>query len=190
MKKKLETFILILMAVAMLNLPAFATSFPDVEQTKNYAKAVEYLSSIGIMVGDNQGNFNPNSGVTRAEMATLICRMLGEDENLREGQTFNDVAINHWANKYINKAVEIGVVNGYGNGYFGPNDSVSYAQAITMVVRAVGLESLAVDQGGYPDGYFAVAKDYGYNDGVFAESDDALLRWQVALIIFNAMALE
>ena len=136
------------LAGAILICPAMAaSSFPDVDEYAPYAEAVEYLKERNIMVGDNHGNFNPNKTVTRAEMATIVCRMLGETENLTISNTFTDVPNTHWANKYIAKAAELSIVSGYGNGKFGPNDMVTYEQAVTMVVRALQQTLVGIPMG-------------------------------------------
>lgn len=185
MKKKAQQVVALFLMAALLVCPAFASSFPDVDDDAVYADAVEFVNETGIMVGDDKGNFNPDKTVTRAEMATIICRMLGEMEGLTTSNDFTDVPTDHWANAYISKAAELGIVGGYGNGKFGPSDAVTYEQALAMLVRAVELEDVAIELGGYPDGYIEVAQNYGYIYSVSAEIGDFLLRKQVAMIIYN-----
>lgn len=179
------------LAGAILICPAMAaSSFPDVDEYAPYAEAVEYLKERNIMVGDNHGNFNPNKTVTRAEMATIVCRMLGETENLTISNTFTDVPNTHWANKYIAKAAELSIVSGYGNGKFGPNDMVTYEQAVTMVVRALGGAEFAADAGGYPNGFMSVAQTYGFVNDVQAEMGEPLSRADIAIILFNCYGFD
>lgn len=186
MRKKLRYLVAGVLIGGILICPALAvSSFPDVDESADYAEAVEYLKDVGIMRGDDKGNFNPNQTVTRAEMATIICNMLGETEGLSVSDTFSDVPATHWANKYITKAFELGFVSGYGNGQFGPNDTVTYEQAITMIIRAGGLESYASDAGGYPDGYISVANDKGLSGSFNAHIGDVMVRWQIADIVFS-----
>ena len=136
--KKLQSIVAGLLSVCLLTCSASALSFPDVDSNSSYAAAIEYVSSIGIMVGDSNGNFNPNGIVNRAEMATIVCRVLKQTENLSKTNTFTDVPTTHWANAYVGKASELGIVGGYGNGKFGPGDQVTFEQAVTMVIRAIG----------------------------------------------------
>ena len=114
-----------LLALVLLICPASALSFPDVDRNSDYAAAVEYISELGVMVGDGRGNFNPGQIVSRAEMATIVCRVLGQSENLPKANVFTDVPTEHWANAYIGKASELNVVSGYGDGRFGPSDPVT-----------------------------------------------------------------
>ena len=141
MKIKIQSILASLLAVSLLTCSASAMTFPDVDSNSPYATAIEYVSTIGIMVGDNQGNFNPNGVVNRAEMATIVCRVLNQTENLSKTNTFTDVPTTHWANAYVGKASELGIVNGYGGGKFGPGDPVTYEQAITMIVNWRGWQS-------------------------------------------------
>lgn len=188
MKRIIRYLVVGLLIGVMLICPVFAVSaFPDVDENATYAEAAEYLSEIGIMVGDNKGNFNPDKAVTRAEMATVICRMLGETENsTADGSTFTDVPAGHWASGYISQAASLGIVNGYGNGKFGPGDTVTYEQAVTMTVRALGYEDEANASGGYPSGYLSIAQDIGLLNGVNAQNGTPLARKDVAIIIFNS----
>lgn len=185
MKHKIQRILASLLAVALLICPALAMSFPDVDDYLEYAEAVEYVSELGIMVGDDQGNFNPYKTVTRAELATIICRMLDETKNLPSSTAFTDVPVGHWANAYVGKAAESGVVNGYGNGKFGPSDPVTYEQAVTMIVRAIGYGKDAEVRGGYPDGFLNLAENLGLLEGISAQKNEALSRADIAILLYN-----
>lgn len=174
------------LAIFLMTSSAWAGSvFPDVDEDADYAEAVEYLNDIGIMQGDENGNFNPDKSGSRAEMATLICRMLGETENLTTTNTFTDVPVSHWANGYVAKAASLGIIGGYGDGRFGPSDDVTYEQAIKMVVSAIGLSDSAEDNGGYPDGYISVAEGNNLLLRIPAQKGVPLTRASVAQLLFN-----
>ena len=82
MKKRLLSALLsLVLPLALVPNVAYAMSFPDVPKDSDYATAIEYVSELGVMVGSSNGNFNPNQIVSRCEMATIICRMLGTAEN-------------------------------------------------------------------------------------------------------------
>lgn len=185
MKHKIRCILASLLAIFLLTCSASAKSFPDVDDYLDYAAAIDYVSELGIMVGDDQGNFNPYKTVTRAEMATIVCRMLDETENLPSSTVFTDVPVGHWANAYIGRAAELGIVSGYGGGKFGPSDLVTYEQATTMIVRAIGAEDDAQKAGGYPNGYLAYASEYGLLDDIQAKTGEALSRADIAIIFYN-----
>ena len=70
---------------------------------------------------------------------------------------YPDVVENHWANGYINVATQQGVVIGDDEENFRPDDSISYAEAMTILVRIIGHEPAAESKGGFPTGYIAVS---------------------------------
>lgn len=188
-KTSSRIFLTALLISGLLCCPASAASaFPDVPETAAYAEAAEYLNEIGIMQGDASGNFNPDKNVTRAQMAAIICRMLGETETLpTDGTRFSDVPASYWANGYIVKAAERGIINGYSDGTFGADRTVTYEQAVTMVVRSVNLTDDALISGGYPDGYIKVADEYGYLKDFTVSKGDTMKRKEVALLIYNCL---
>lgn len=171
----------------LLTRPALAAPFPDVEETAPYAEAAETVRELEIMIGDEEGNFNPNKSVTRAEMAAIVCRMLGETDNLTTAETFLDVPPTHWSNAYISRAAELEIINGYGNGNFGPSDPVTYEQAVAMVVRAIGGEPEAQAAGGYPTGYLAVVQEYGLLEGITLNKGQPMVRADIAVLINNCV---
>lgn len=186
MKKFLWRITTWCLLVMLLTANAYAGSvFPDVDDNADYAEAVEYLNEIGIMQGDEKGNFNPNKAVSRAEMAVLICRVLEESENLTTAKIFTDVPASHWANGYIARAASLGIISGYGDGRFGPDDMVTYEQAATIIVRAAEWDEDIDILGGYPEGYLAIAEGHQLLDGVAVEKGQLLPRAYVATMLFN-----
>lgn len=186
-KRHLSTLLALCVVLTMLVCPAKAASgFPDVDEHAEYAEAVDYVSESGLMVGDENGNFNPNKIVTRAEMAVIVCRVAGKTENLSTSTAFSDVPANHWANKYIGKAVELDIVSGYGNGIYGPSDDLTYEQILAMVIRALGGTETANERGGYPNGFISMAEEYGFLEGTAFELGKSIPRAEVATILYNS----
>lgn len=187
MKKIFAVFMVLTLLLGSGVMAHAESSFPDVDDDAPYAEAVSFLADIGIFVGDNAGNFNPDHAVTRAEMATLIFRMLGENADASSDQVFSDVGKDHWAYGFVTKVAQLGFISGYGNGKFGPNDVVTYEQALTMVVRAAGLGDEAESMGGYPDGFIGVAAENGFINDITAQKGEHMLRWQIAMILYSVM---
>lgn len=185
MKSKLRTLAIGFLAGGILISSASATSFPDVDQDANYAEAVEYVSEQGFIVGDSSGKFNPEQAVTRAQMATIVCRVIGETSNVEKTFKFADVPENYWANSNIKRASDLGIISGYGNGNFGPSDNVTYEQCITMIIRALGGGELAAQYGGYPNGFISVAEQHGFLENIKAQKGEPLSRGDIAILLFN-----
>lgn len=119
-------------------------------------EAVADLNELKIMVGDENGDFRGDANITRAEFATIICRILGQEEQAKFFQDkpghFSDT-LGHWANGYINIANQQGIINGFEDYTFRPDENVTVAQAIKMLVCTLGYEDDSVRERGYPEGY-------------------------------------
>lgn len=164
-------------------------SFPDVPEFADYGPAVAYLESMRIITGDENGNFNPNSAITRAEAATIICRLMEVEDEAKstKRKVYDDVDVTYWAAGYIAKATELGVFNGDGTGKFHPTDNVTYEQFIKILVCATGYEIQAQRNGGWPNGYIVVAENLGITDGIrFIQTANAP-RSAVAQLIYNSL---
>ncbi len=182
LKKILSLTIVFTMIMSVV---AFA-GYRDVDVDADYAGAVELLSALDIFVGDDLGNFNPDKTITRAEMAAIMCRAKGLEgaANSSKGSTkFYDVPASHWASGYINIANQNGIIAGYGDGNFGPDDTVTYNQAVKMVVSALGFDPMASSKGGWPTGYLVVANTYGITEGVSNAT-----RADIAVLVYNALS--
>lgn len=161
--------------------------FPDVSDDADYARAAELTKDMGVFAGDSNGNFNPNQGITRAQCAAVVCRLLDAESYAQNMTTaaFTDVSASHWANGYIAWAYDQGIINGYGNGKFGPSDTVTYEQAIKMLMVGIGYGDAAVDAGGYPNGYISVAERYGFLSGVENTFGNVITRANIAVLVAN-----
>lgn len=169
---------------------SFASSVADDVRGTIYESAVETLKVFEIMEGYPDGTFKPEGEITRAEFATIVVRSLGQEgvAKVTTGSSrFNDVAAGEWYTGYINVASSLRVVNGYGDGNFGPNDPVTYEQAVTMVMRAIGYGGKAEDLGGYPTGYLLVANEAGITDDVPGVFGTSAPRGIVAMLVANAL---
>lgn len=174
----------------MLSAVAFA-GYKDVAADADYAGAVELLSALGIFEGDETGNFNPDKTVSRAEMAAIICRAMGVDVAAQTATKFSDVPASHWASGYIAYASTTDdpvnnppILNGVGGGKFNPSGTLTYQQALKMIVYALGFEPMAKDNGGWSAGSIYVANRYKITAG----ADATATRGNLAIILANAMS--
>ena len=90
---------------------------------------------------DENGNYNPDNDMTRAEFAATIVRALGLAPTTG-ASSFSDVNISAWYCGYVETASAYEIINGYGDGTFGPNDLITREQAMTMMSRAMGITGL------------------------------------------------
>ena len=191
MIKNLKKVISTLAAVAILatSASAFAVSFPDVDANASYAGAVDALTTLGVVNGDDNGKFNPENTVTRAEFAKMVVEALGAGSEAASSTDTDFVdAKGHWAAGYIEVGVAKQFINGYDEKTFGPDDQVTYAQAVKMLVAAIGYETYASQQGGWPSGYLAYGSELDIIAGVTGVANDtALTRAQCAVLIYNTL---
>ncbi|NLB81924.1 MAG: S-layer homology domain-containing protein [Clostridiaceae bacterium] len=127
--KNLRKALAVVIALTMvMSTVAFAAVFSDVADDASYAEAIELGAAINLFTGYEDGTFKPEGDITRAEFAAIIVRMLGQEAQA-DGATgttdFADVPSTHWAAGYINIVSNLGIVNGYGDGNFGPEDNVT-----------------------------------------------------------------
>ena len=188
MKNLKKVLALVVVFSMMLCSVAFA-AFPDVAEDADYANAVNTLAALDIIGGDDQGNFNPDNTITRAEFTKIVCEMQGLKGDANKGATqFSDVAADHWASGYINMATNMGIINGMGDGTFAPSSPVTYEQAIKMIVVALGYEPMAAEKGGYPTGYLVVAQSTGITKGIKAPAQaDPAVRSLIAELVCKAL---
>lgn len=194
MKKAMRILVLAMLCAALLCGTAFAdtaeyvSSFPDVPGDADYAEAARAMSEMGVFTGDGEGRFNPDKVLSRAEVAVILCSLVGVevDAESEVASTFSDVSPSHWAFKYISAAVKEGFISGYGNGRFGPDEMVTYEQFISMLIRAWGYGDPAKLEGGYPNGYLAVANKLGIIDSDTKETKAGITRSNVAMICYRA----
>ncbi len=143
MKRKFLSILLIFCAVTGFTIPASAASgavFSDISKDAWYSEAVEFCLETGLMNGTSDTLFSPDAPMTRGMLATVLYRQAGsppqEEENL--GYPFADVPGNSWYADGIYWARLQGVINGYTDDRFGPDDPVTREQLVTILWRSSG----------------------------------------------------
>ena len=194
MKNLKKTLAVVLAFAMILGMGSISTlAFTDVAEGTVVSEAVSILSNLGIITGYEDGTFKPAETVTRAQMAAIICRVLGYEDQAQSSMgttVFADVAADHWASGYINVAQAQQVINGYGDGNYGPEDKVTYEQAVKMIVSALGYDLAAQSKGGYPTGYLAIASTKGITKNANGRVGDAAARSAIAVLVYNSLEVE
>lgn len=189
MKRIFSFIITILLA---LNMGISSVAFANEEERIADSEAVSVVTAFNIMNYYDDGTFRPNETVTRAEMAAIICRMLNYEKPAQSNMgltVFYDISEEHWASGYINVIQSLLIVGGYGDGNFGPEDNVTYEQAVKMIMNALGggNQLYAICNGGYPAGYLKLAEEEGILKNTEYNVGCAIDRETVATLVFNAM---
>ena len=153
-----------------------------------YANDVALLSNIGLMTGYDDGNFYPERNITRQEFSALVLRML-KMEGCGNGENVPFTDIDTWGRSYICDAYALGLIEGYNNTTFGPDDPLTMNQAVKIIVSALGYGDWAQNNGGYPYGYntFAAKNDILDRVGI---GENYATRGQVAALIVNSLDVQ
>ena len=111
-----------------------SNTYTDVPDDYWANTAISTMTGLGIVQGYNSTAFDPNASITRAEFAAICARF---DTGKSSGeQTFSDIQ-GHWAEKYIERAAELGWIKGFEDGTFRPDTYITRAQAMTMINRVL-----------------------------------------------------
>lgn len=169
--------------------------FSDVPASYWASDVINKLSGQGYINGYPDGSFRPDNSISRAEFATVLVKAFKLPA--ASGKVFDDTA-NHWAKDHIAAAYAAGIVSGYSENSFGPDDLITREQMAVMIVKAAKIEA-ATEEITFTDGDAASAwsKDalaaaaqakimQGYPDGTFAPQNKAT-RAEAVTVIANAL---
>lgn len=172
-------------------IPAASAAFTDVSDDA-VSEAVEVLSGLGILAGDGSGHYYPSAGLTRAQFCKLAVLAEGHGGSLTSSayrSLFSDVPGSSWAAPYINLAYTEGLVSGYGNGAFGPEDSVTVAQAATVALHLLGWSNSDIGPF-WPEDYMSKAADLGLLDNISQSASAPLSRGEAAVLLYNLLRMD
>lgn len=164
MIKKLFAAIGALLLLVSLPLTSSAArQFPDVPASKHFAEAVYNLEGRGIIGGYPDGTFKPGESITRGQAAAIIAKLVQLDMTNVKDPKFKDVRPANGYYKAIAALADKGIISGYGDGRFGPNDKVTRAQMATILVKAFDLPRYEFSANRNPFTDVKTAKDHDVN---------------------------
>ncbi len=179
-----KTVIVIVSLLLTCNLLSYTvTAVTDKEQY-----AGDQLHTLGLMRGYSNGELMLQNSITRAEVAALLVRTLGYDEKEVPGDSkvFSDVKSDSWAKDDIQKAYKLKLITGDPGGTFRPDDHISYAELVTIMVNALGKnENL---EGDWPTKYITKAKQLGIiSQGDNGDINRKVTRGEVSLMLWDSI---
>jgi len=125
----------------------WAVGFSDLPLYHWAEPRVRYLAGLGVVTGYSDGTFRPDNGVTRAELAAMLARLVAA-QRAAGGQagaglptipSFRDVPRGHWAYGAVEEVYRLGLLKGLGGGMFGPGQPVTGAHVVTVACRLAGV---------------------------------------------------
>lgn len=182
--------------------PAWKNPYTDVRSTASYLGAVEFVTENELMNGTSSTTFSPTKTMNRAMFVTVLGRLAGVDTSKYTKSSFIDVPLNSstsWYAPYVEWANQNGIIQGYGNGKFGPMDEITHQQLYTIVYRYAvfvenvrftpGTTTITVSDKNDIDSYaidgvkFATAKDLLVTSGGKITPKSGALRWELATVL-------
>ena len=186
LKRALSLGLTAAMISGLMVMGSSAASYADVT-SENNVEAIEVLESVGIMIGDESGNFNPDQNVTRNEMAVVMANLMEYNvASYRDTSPFTDVP--SWAEPYVAACWTNGITAGYSDTIYGGSDNVTTSQAALMLMKALGYFQYASDFGS--DWQLATTRQGNAIDlfvGVDSGVTQAMTRNDVAQLVLNTL---
>ncbi len=184
----------LLSCILMLSVCSFAgaAQFSDVQTGDYFYDEAQTLSALGIVSGDTAGTLRPYAPLSRAEFAKLAAGMqnkLDEARAQKGASRFLDVDNTHWAVPYINYVAKTGIIVGYPDGTYHADEEITYAQAITVVLRVLGYDETAVE-GFWPDSYVNKAAHLKLTEDMTFDPYASITRADAFVMIARALETE
>ena len=185
LKNKLLPVLLSLLLCTSLCSPAAASTTQSLSETS----VLNVLAALEVMNGDENGSLNLESPVTRAEFTKMMIAASTAHDTAAAGNVFSpysDVKSSHWAAGYIKTARDLGLLNGYLDGSFRPNNTVTLEEAATIALKNLGYTDSDF-AGVYPNGQLALYRSLNLSSNINATQGDSMTRRQCAWLIYNML---
>ena len=186
LKRALSLGLTAAMISGLMVMGSSAASYADVTSEDN-VEAIEVLQTVGIMVGDENGDFNPDQNVTRNEMAVIMSNLMEYNvATYKDTSPFTDVP--SWAEPYVAACYTNGITAGTSATTYGGSDTVTTAQAALMLMKALGYFQYTSDFGA--DWQLSTVKQANDIDlfiGVDSGVEQAMTRNDVAQLVLNTL---
>ncbi len=193
-KTKVLSLLLALVMVFSMLPAASAADFNDVNADDWFAGAVEYVVANNLMGGYNATSFGPNDNLSRAMVVQVLYNKEGQPA-ISGKHEFTDVPADQWFNNAVTWGTQKGVMGGYGNGKFGPNDNVTLEQIAVILWNYSGnptfigsAESLGAHSGWAANGLGWAAEKGILTNVPYQAVTEAATRAQTAQMLTNYLS--
>ncbi len=182
MKKRILSAFLALVLTAGLCTSALAAAPVQDE-------AAQVLAALDIMSGDENGDLHLERTITRAEFTRMVISASPYRDSAGSAASvapYPDVPRTHWAAAYVQAAVSAGYVSGYLDGTFRPDNPITLAEGVTMVLTLLGYEKSDFT-GAWPAGQMAAYHSLGLDEGITTGQDSAMTRQDALYLFYNLL---
>lgn len=174
--------------MAFANEDATTTTAPAMDA--ELEKVVKRLEALGLVAGYGNGDYGVERTITRAEFATLIVRARNLEQGAQLAQfqsNFTDVHTSDWFSGFVNVAAGQEIVKGFPDKSFKPQNQVTYAESVAMIIRALGHEPAV--RGEWPNNYIAKASELNIANNI-TTPNVAATRGDVFKMLDNALRVK
>ncbi len=186
----LKKWLCLALAVCLLTvglpLGAGVAAYSDVPANADYREAVEVLTALGALT--DSGEFRPDEEMTRAAFVDMLVQLIAPDFIPAETDVFRDVEPDHPYYRSVMTAEQHGLISGYGRRIFRPDELITPAEAVSIVIRLLGYWQQAENMGGFPSGYLARAANLGVLKGLTL--GQTLSKSQAAVMLYNMLEID
>lgn len=159
--------------------------------TSDFDDIASKLKELKIINGYEDGSVRPNNKITRAEVCAIINRTIHQGKSSMTSTNFDvpfvDIVQDAWYYDDVMKAKDFGLVDGYENNIFRPQNDITYNEYIKIITSLLHYSPYAETNGRYPDGYIAAADNAGILKGIVFDGNDKITRKDAMTILYKAI---
>ena len=193
MKKLCNKLLTLFLALSLVAIPVYAQdtidNVPNDELKTYYKDDIDFLVGLDIF---NENDFDEETTLTRGEIAKVFAKLsMYDTSSYSKTLTYYDVSKDYENYNAIGVCTDLGIMSGYSEWLFGPNDSISIEQVVTVLVRMLGYQIYADTNGGFPYGYLNQAQKIGLLDGIeVVDTSVGCTNYVLAGLIANMLEIE
>lgn len=187
--------------LVFVSTPLVQAAFNDVPSSHPDYEAINYLQAQGFVSGSEDGLFHPELGLTRCELTKIALKTAGITLVTPATSSFPDVSTTNWCHPYAYTARSHGILNGYPDGTFKPNRTVTEIEALKIILNSLSTQLPSVTQQRYIDvkttDWWAPYIEYvrTYNLSTMPSSDyygiqNEFLRAKMARVLYRGLTVQ
>lgn len=179
------TIAVFLAAITLIYVPVNASA--DINMQNDCANA---LIDLKIMQGYEDGSLRLENKIKRSEFATLVIKMLGYENDTDISSvkiSFKDIKKTHWAYKYAVLSTKYNLIVGTPDKKFMPDNYITYAEALTILIRSLGYESTL--QGKWPENVINKSVEIDLSKNLDLQKDKQITRGEMSVMVYNSLTV-
>ncbi len=148
-------------------------------------EAAQVVGALNIMVGDSSGSLNLGRNVTRAEFITMAVKASPQGDQVGEAATspYPDVPRRHWAAGYVEAGVRSGLISGYLDGTFRPDNTITLAEGVTVALKLLGYSGSDFS-GAFPTAQMAMYRSLGLDTNLAGRTASSVMTRRDCMYLF------